>query len=149
MARGGRFLRRRQIDAFKRPFKRTRPAHAFPVFGCWRKDAPTQLSGSHLDIPALLAPYGEKGLTFVELSEKLEKTLRRKVVFATGGAGTVYLCHPFLVHAAQRHKGDRPGFMAQPPPLPSGSFGTGQKENHYSPVRLAIKRGLVIREDRF
>jgi hypothetical protein len=32
--------------------------------------------------------------------------------------GTVYLCHPFLVHAAQIHRGSQPRFMAQPPLLP-------------------------------
>ena len=36
-----------------------------------------------------------------------------------GDAGTVYLCHPFLVHAAQPHRGVRPRFLAQPPLLPS------------------------------
>jgi hypothetical protein len=103
------------------------------------KDAPTRLlPGSHLDIPPLLAPYGEKGLSFLELSERLEKTLRQKVVLATGEAGTVYLCHPFLVHFAQRHEGNSPRFMAQPPLLPSGTFRTKHEENDYSPVRLAI-----------
>lgn len=107
------------------------------------KDAPTRLlSGSHLDIPPLLAPYGEKGLSFLELSSKLGDTLQRKVVLATGSAGTIYLCHPFLVHAAQRHEGDTPRFMAQPPLLPSASFETKQKEKDCSPVRLAIARGL-------
>ncbi len=37
-----------------------------------------------------------------------------EVALATGEAGTVYLCHPFLVHAAQIHRGKRPRFMAQP-----------------------------------
>ncbi len=27
----------------------------------------------------------------------------------------MYLCHPFLVHAAQAHRGRNPNFMAQPP----------------------------------
>ena len=42
----------------------------------------------------------------------------RPVVTATGDAGTVYLCHPFLVHAAQPHQGKQPRFLAQPPLLP-------------------------------
>ena len=42
----------------------------------------------------------------------------RSVVTATGDAGTVYLCHPFLVHAAQPHRGKHPRFLAQPPLLP-------------------------------
>ncbi len=39
-----------------------------------------------------------------------------------GPAGTVYLCHPFLVHAARPHRGRVPRFLAQPALLPSGSF---------------------------
>lgn len=39
----------------------------------------------------------------------------RPEALATGEAGTVYLCHPFLVQAAQRHQGTTPRFMAQPP----------------------------------
>jgi len=34
---------------------------------------------------------------------------------ATGEAGTVYLCHPFLVHAAQQHRGSTPRFQWRPP----------------------------------
>jgi hypothetical protein len=43
----------------------------------------------------------------------------RPIIAATGDAGTVYLCHPFLVHAAQPHHGRRPRFLAQPPLLPA------------------------------
>jgi hypothetical protein len=42
----------------------------------------------------------------------------RPDVQATGEAGAVYLRHPFLVHAAQIHRGTRPRFLAQPPLLP-------------------------------
>jgi hypothetical protein len=44
----------------------------------------------------------------------------RPEVLATVDAGTVYLCHPFLVHAAQRHQGTAPRFMAQPPLVSAG-----------------------------
>lgn len=58
--------------------------------------APTRiLVGSHLDFPSLLRPAGETGLTFIELAQRLTTTLERKVKYATGKAGTVYLCHPF------------------------------------------------------
>ena len=39
----------------------------------------------------------------------------REVALAIGAAGTVYLCHPFLVHAAQIHRGESPRIMSQPP----------------------------------
>ncbi len=37
------------------------------------------------------------------------------VVAIAGLAGDVYLCHPFLVHAAQSHLGTTPRFLAQLP----------------------------------
>jgi hypothetical protein len=36
----------------------------------------------------------------------------RPLALATGTAGDVWLCHPFLVHAAQPHHGSSPRFMA-------------------------------------
>jgi len=83
-------------------------------------DAPTRIrAGSHADIARQLAPAGERGLTLRELAaDGFAASAQRPVVTATGDAGTVYLCHPFLVHAAQPHRGERPRFLAQPPLLP-------------------------------
>ena len=47
----------------------------------------------------MLEPEGEKGLSFMEVAAKLHNLPRRSEVLATGKAGTVYLCHPFIVHA--------------------------------------------------
>lgn len=78
-------------------------------------DAPTRIStGSHADVAKLLAPFGEHGLSFMEIAQKLSSLPSRPEVMATGTAGTVYLCHPFLVHAAQAHRGTTPRFLAQP-----------------------------------
>jgi phytanoyl-CoA dioxygenase PhyH len=84
------------------------------------RDAPTRIRvGSHADIARQLAPSGAEGLTLRELAaEGFATSANRPVVTATGEAGTVYLCHPFLVHAAQPHRGERPRFLAQPPLLP-------------------------------
>ena len=84
-------------------------------------DAPTRIrAGSHLDIARRLAPAGENGLTLGELAaNSFDETAYCREVLATGDAGTVYLCHPFLVHAAQPHRGTRPRFLAQPPLLPN------------------------------
>ncbi len=83
-------------------------------------DAPTRIRvGSHADIARQLAPAGEQGLTLRELaSDDFATSAHRPLVTATGHAGTVYLCHPFLVHAAQPHHGKSPRFLAQPPLLP-------------------------------
>lgn len=107
-------------------------------------DAPTRiLEGSHLDVPSLLHPHGEKGLSFLELAKRFtKKTLQRPTVYATGAAGTVYLCHPFLVHAAQPHRGKNPRFMAQPPLLPSAPLQLFRQDSDYSPVEKAIRIGL-------
>lgn len=84
------------------------------------RDAPTRIrAGSHLDIARILVPAGEAGLSLRELAANgFDETAHCREVLATGDAGTVYLCHPFLVHAAQTHRGSHPRFMAQPPLLP-------------------------------
>ncbi|HEY3708925.1 MAG TPA: phytanoyl-CoA dioxygenase family protein [Amycolatopsis sp.] len=80
-------------------------------------DAPTRIRvGSHLDVPPLLEPYGDEGLEWMPLCrEAVPASAHRPVTTATGALGDVYLCHPFLVHAAQPHRGRTPRFMAQPP----------------------------------
>jgi hypothetical protein len=110
-------------------------------------DAPTRiLVGSHHDIPPILRPAGEDGLSFIELAKKLTTTLDRRVVYATGTAGTVYLCHPFLIHGAQPHRGKEPRFLAQPPlqPRSEDSIKLVREDGDYSPVELAIRSGLYL-----
>ena len=104
-------------------------------------DAPTRIrSGSHLLIARQLLPHGERGLTLGELAaDNFASTADCKVVLATGEAGTVYLCHPFLVHSAQPHRGSRPRFMAQPPLLPRGEFDPALPA---SPVQIAIRKAI-------
>ena len=87
-------------------------------------DAPTRLRvGSHLDTARIPAGHGPEGLTVLELSQQADRaTAEHDVALATGAAGDVYLCHPFLVHAAQRHRGAVPRFLAQPPLLPRGDL---------------------------
>ncbi|RZM29462.1 MAG: phytanoyl-CoA dioxygenase [Pedobacter sp.] len=105
-------------------------------------DAPTRiLKGSHQDVARLLQPAGEKGLSFSDLAEELKTLPSREEVLATGKAGTVYLCHPFIVHAGQRHKGTSPKFMAQPPLFPKGEFVIDGK-GPFSPVEQAIRSAI-------
>lgn len=106
-------------------------------------DAPTVIyEGSHIDVARVLAKEGETGLSFMELARKLEDLPKRKEVLATGSAGTVYLCHPFLVHSAQSHRGSTPKFMAQPPLLLRGELSISNSGAGYSPVEMAIRLGL-------
>ena len=106
------------------------------------RDAPTRIRvGSHADIARQLAPGGEQGLTLRELAaDGFAGTARRPVVTATGDAGTVYLCHPFLVHAAQPHEGERPRFLAQPPLLPVDP--DNRPSGDLNPVEQATERAL-------
>jgi hypothetical protein len=105
-------------------------------------DAPTRLRvGSHLDVARMLAPAGEEGLSLREITANgLAETAHRPEAFATGEAGTVYLCHPFTVHAAQPHRGTHPRFLAQPPLLPREEVNLQRGDGEYSPVELAILR---------
>jgi hypothetical protein len=105
-------------------------------------DAPTRIRvGSHLEVARMLAPAGDAGLRPEELD--YNRTAGCEEVLATGAAGTVYLCHPFLVHAAQVHRGSNPRFMAQPPLVPAEPLDLNRADAAaYSPVELAIRRGV-------
>ncbi|MCT9124851.1 phytanoyl-CoA dioxygenase family protein [Cupriavidus gilardii] len=108
-------------------------------------DAPTRIRiGSHLDVARMLAPAGDAGLTLREIVAGLQQTERRPEALATGEAGTVYLCHPFLVHSAQPHRGTTPRFMAQPPLLPREPLQLEREDGAYSPVEAAIRLGLGL-----
>jgi len=67
-------------------------------------------------VPSLLEPFGEAGSHFVALSHlfRVGDTGARFRV-ATGRAGDVFVCHPFLVHRATwPHLGKIPRIVAQP-----------------------------------
>ncbi len=79
-------------------------------------DAPTRIRvGSHRVMADALAPYGEAGRS--SLDPPPDEVHDLPLALATGRAGDVHLCHPFLVHAAQAHRGTRPRVLAQPPVL--------------------------------
>ena len=106
-------------------------------------DAPTVIrAGSHGDVAKMLEPEGEKGLSFMEVAAKLHNLPPRREVLATGKAGTVYLCHPFIVHAAQDHHGSSPKFMAQPPLLTKKEFNINALRDQRCPVETAIYEAL-------
>lgn len=105
-------------------------------------DAPTLVRvGSHLDVPAHLEPYSEHGRDWMDLCNAVvPASANRQVTTATGALGDVYLCHPFLVHSAQKHRGHVPRFMAQPPLEPTHELDLGS--TNPSPVARAILQGL-------
>jgi hypothetical protein len=111
-------------------------------------DAPTRIKvGSHLDVPPFLAPAGERGTSMLALAQALDAagkldSPQRPLAYATSAAGDVYLCHPFLIHAAQPHRGAVPRFMAQPALEPVGPLELDRADGAYSPVERAVRRGL-------
>ncbi|MEU6064339.1 phytanoyl-CoA dioxygenase family protein [Streptomyces sp. NPDC047082] len=110
------------------------------------EDAPTRIRvGSQLDVPPVLEPYGDAGASFLELGPQVAAaSAHRPLTCATGSPGDVYLCHPFLVHAAQPHHGTRPRFMAQPPLYLESPLELDRPHGDHSPVELAIRRGLSL-----
>jgi len=103
----------------------------------------TSWCGSHLDVPPVLEPYGEAGASFLELGPKVAAaSADRPLAHATGRPGDVYLCHPFLVHAAQPHHGTHPRFMAQPPLYLDAPLDLDRTDGNYSALEFAVRRGL-------
>jgi hypothetical protein len=107
-------------------------------------DAPTRIRiGSHWPVARLLRRAGDEGMTTLELANAAAPaTDGFPEAVAIGGAGTVYLCHPFLVHAAQSHRGRAPRFMAQPPLYPRVPIELTRADSDYSPVEQAIRLAI-------
>lgn len=107
-------------------------------------DAPTRIRpGSHLDVAQYLAPAGDAGHSLRDMiADRPDWFDTGRESLATGHAGTVYLCHPFLVHAAQANRGTQVKFMAQPPLLPKMPMQLDRDDGAYSPVEQAIRRAL-------
>jgi hypothetical protein len=106
-------------------------------------DAPTRLvCGSHVYVPEFLAPFGEDG-TPADREFWRPSVLCRPMAHATGHAGDVFLCHPFLVHTATwPHWGSTPRMIAQPGVYVEDGFSLDGSDP--SPVAKAIVAGLEM-----
>lgn len=105
---------------------------------CGEDDAPTRVRlGSHAPMARQLSAYGDASISLTDLAQAgFASSDHCEVALATGQAGTVWLLHPFTVHAAQAHRGKRARFIAQP--------GLGWSDapdiaNGVSPVEHAIR----------
>ena len=78
-------------------------------------DAPTRIkAGSPADVARALRALDPEGVTFDPWT-MAPAALERDTHHAIGDAGDVYLCHPFLVHAATwPHRGRHARFVGQP-----------------------------------
>jgi hypothetical protein len=107
--------------------------------------APTRIRpGSHLDAARVLAPAGDDGLPWLEAATAAaDASAGRPTALATGEAGDVFLCHPFLVHAASwPHCGRLPRMMAQPGVALHAQF---PLTSPLSPVEQSIVDGITAR----
>ncbi|WP_067698558.1 phytanoyl-CoA dioxygenase family protein [Nocardia jejuensis] len=105
-------------------------------------DAPTRISsGSHLRIARQLRHFDDDGATLGHLDFPAA-IADLPVTLATGHPGDVYLCHPFLVHAAQPHRGHTPRFLAQPPLILRTPCVLDRADGDHSPLEQAINLGL-------
>lgn len=108
-------------------------------------DAPARIRrGSHRVVPRVLESAGESGLAFDEIAPRLPELEALPIDLAIGNAGDVYLCHPFLVHAASwPHRGTSPRFLGQPGVEPLGPLSISRTDRGASPVERAIALGLA------
>lgn len=109
---------------------------------CGEDDAPTRIRlGSHAPMARQLAAHGDAGVSLADLAQAgFASSDHCDIGLATGSAGTVWLLHPFTVHAAQAHRGQHARFIAQP--------GLGWSDapdiaNGVSPVERAIQSALA------
>jgi len=113
--------------------------------------APTRVRpGSHWDAARVLAPAGDEGMPWVQAAPlAAQASAERPTALATGRAGDVFICHPFLVHAASwPHAGRHPRIVAQPGVALHDAFPLVPP---LSPVELAmtadgLTAGLAARE---
>jgi hypothetical protein len=107
------------------------------------QSAPTRVRlGSHVDAARVLVPAGEAGMPFSKAAPLAAKASEdRPTALVTGLAGDVFLCHPFLVHAASwPHRGHAPRIMAQPGVALHDAFPLTKP---LSPVELALPPGVA------
>lgn len=108
-------------------------------------DAPTEIKiGSHLHVPRTLEPMGEAGGSYdVKQTDAFAAIAQLPSALATGQAGDVYVCHPFLVNRATwPHRGSQPRFIAQPEIGIKEPFKLTGNEKVF-PVERAILDGLT------
>lgn len=111
---------------------------------CGPTEAPTRVRiGSHLPMARQLVKYGEAGVSMADLAQEgFESSAGCEETTAMGEAGTVWLLHPFTVHAAQGHRGGRPRFIAQPGLGFREPLSLERADGAYSPVERAVRIAL-------
>lgn len=65
-----------------------------------------------------------------------------RVVEAMGGPGDIYLCHPFLYHAASQNHAGRPRFMCNRTTPLKQHMNFNRPDGDYSPVEISIRQAM-------
>lgn len=117
------------------------PSQADPGDAGWHIEASFEKNGdwwvNYRSRARALTPAGDEGMPFPQAAVlAAQASAGRPSALATGQAGDVILCHPFLVHAASwPHTGRQPRIMAQPGVALHDAFPLVPP---LSPVELAI-----------
>ena len=118
-----------------------------PIF-LWQdvteNDGPTLLApGSHRDVARLLAEAEPKGVPGERILDFINGRIRpRDVVKATGEAGDVIICHPFLVHSTDTNGAQKPRYISNVAVHGRRPMRTDLTAGETSPVELPIAQAL-------
>lgn len=105
-------------------------------------DGPAWLrAGSHLGVARKLAAGSTPSPGMVELADDADEAADEWEMPAVGEAGTVYLCHPFMVREPPAADANHAS-MAEPPLLLAEPLKLGRPDGAYSPVEQAIRYAL-------
>lgn len=109
-------------------------------------DAPTRIRvGSHQPVARALA--ATDGAIVFSPERDCPEFVHLPIEHAVGDAGTVYLCHPFLIHAATwPHRGSGPRVLSQPcihHPEGAGLGGFDYDLDPERPVKRAVRLALA------
>jgi hypothetical protein len=107
-------------------------------------DSPTLLAvGSHVDVTRLLAEHEPEGVSGAHIGQVVDSTVaRHEVAAATGEAGDLIVCHPFLAHTINPAGPTRPRFISNVAVHGKQPLDIGPTTETRSPVEAAIRQAL-------
>jgi hypothetical protein len=109
-------------------------------------DGPTLLgSGSHGTVARLLASREPEGIPGSEIAAAVHEHVSRdrlQAELATGEAGDVILCHPFLAHTINPNGSSRPRYISNVAVHAVADMNFDEQRRTLSPVETAIAQAL-------
>jgi hypothetical protein len=110
-------------------------------------DSPTLLAvGSHLGVARLLAEHEPEGVSGTRIGQVVDSTVaRQEVAAATGEAGDLIVCHPFLAHTINPTGPTGPRFISNVAVHGTQSLDVDPMKQARSPVEAAIRQALSPR----